>query len=392
MHFKKNLHNEAVNNLIELGSKNGYITYNDINGILPAFLLTSEQLPKVLDILKTKSIEYLNAPKKEIKFQKYKKKSHNLAIFKLIEIAQNNGFITSTQINEILPNFLLNPNHLNPILEILNNNNIKIISNSIDDDALVIIDVEIVSGPSLNPKGVKWKGDMQIINTNHGKFIDTLPGDQYGNELPGYDWSDHIDGEPVKIFNKSNSVADYPWLKKESIKGRIPKQKIFESNEKNIIQIKKLISKDESATCEFKRSAVWGPGNTNDIKITNGKKQILKAIAGFSNAKKGGILLIGVHDNKQIIGLEDDFKFRGNKDKWIQVLVMNFKVAFGDHFSPTWLNQYFVDDNDKEVYVIEVSPNIEPIFLDEDFYVRDGNVTKPLKGKEQSSFIQQRFY
>ena len=25
-HFKKNLHNEAVNNLIELGSKNGYIT------------------------------------------------------------------------------------------------------------------------------------------------------------------------------------------------------------------------------------------------------------------------------------------------------------------------------------------------------------------------------
>ena len=155
-----------------------------------------------------------------------------------------------------MPNFLLNPNHLNPILEILNNNNIKIISNSIDDDALVIIDVEIVSGPSLNPKGVKWKGDMQIINTNHGKFIDTIPGDQYGNELPGYDWSDHIDGEPVKIFNKSNSVADYPWLKKESIKGRIPKQKIFESNEKNIIQIKKLISKDESATCEFKRSVV----------------------------------------------------------------------------------------------------------------------------------------
>ena len=71
---------------------------------------------------------------------------------------------------------------------------------------------------------------------------------------------------------------------------------------------------------------------------------------------------------KEIIGLKEDFEFRGNKDKWIQVLVMNFKVAFGDHFSPTWLNQYFVDDNDKEVYVIEVSPNIEPIFLDEDFY------------------------
>jgi len=392
MQYKKKLHNDALSNLISLGSKTGVLNSIELESTLPSFLLSTEEMPKVLEILKNNNIEYINQEKLEIDFKRFKKKSHNQAIINVISVAQNNGFITINQIEKILPQFLLTPEQLEPILEILKKNNLKVLSNAIDDKDLVVIGVNVVSGPSLNPKGIKWKGDMQIITTNHGKFIDTLPGDQYGNELPGYDWSVHIDGEPVKTFNKSNSVADYSWLKKEPLKGGTPIQKIFESNEKNINQIKKLILKDESDTCEFKRSAVWGPGNTNDIKITNGKKQILKAIAGFSNSKKGGVLLVGVHDNKEIMGLEDDFKFRGNKDKWIQVIVMNFKVAFGDDFSPTWLNQYFVADNDKEVYVIEVSPNIEPIFLDEDFYVRDGNVTSPLKGKSQSSFIQQRFY
>ena len=241
-----------------------------------------------------------------------------------------------------------------------------------------------------------------MTNLNEGYWADRegLPSPTGNTVIDDYNVALATPPEKPFTYNPSNSggkgphvgVPPLPDPKPPKTPKVDPKQKIFESNEKNINQIKKLILKDESDTCEFKRSAVWGPGNTDDIKIKNGKKQILKAIAGFSNSKKGGVLLVGVHDNKEIIGLEDDFKFRGNKDKWIQVIVMNFKVAFGDDFSPTWLNQYFVADNDKEVYVIEVSPNIEPIFLDEDFYVRDGNVTSPLKGKSQSSFIQQRFY
>ena len=73
MYFKKNLHNDAINSLIELGNKNGFVSSNEVNSILPSFLLSSEQLPKVLEILKNKNIEYLNGSKNEITFQKYKK-------------------------------------------------------------------------------------------------------------------------------------------------------------------------------------------------------------------------------------------------------------------------------------------------------------------------------
>ena len=390
MYFKKNHHNDAINNLINLGSKNGFVSSNEINSLLPSFLLSDDQLPKILEILKNKNIEYLSNSKTDINFQKYKKKSHNQAILKVIDIAQNNGFITYNQINELLPQYLLAPDQLNPILEILEKNNLRFLPKSINEKDLVVIDVEIVSGPSLNPKGVNWKGDMQIITTNHGKFIDTLPGAQYGKEIPGYDWSVHINDGPVKEFNKSDSAADYSWLKKESNKGRLPSPRLV-SSEKDINEIKVLISKDESSTCEFKRSAVWGPGNNDDIRIKNGKEQILKAIAGFSNSKKGGILLIGVHDNKEIKGLKQDFDHRGDKDKWIQVLVNNFKVAFGEHFSPSWLNQYFVSDGNDEVYVIEIEPNSEPIYLGDKFYVRDGNVTSPLVGMPQMTYILNRF-
>ena len=391
MYFKKTLHNEAFNNLIELGNKNGFITSHDIKTILPSFLLSSDQLPKVIKILEHKHIEFINSPKKEIKFQKYKKKSHNLAILELIEIAQSDGFITSSQIDKILPKFLLDPLHLNPILEILKKNHVRVISESSVKNDLYVIDVKRVPGPSLNPQGVYWKGDMQIVTTNQGKYIDTPPNVQYRNETPGYDWSSHVGGEPLIDFITSNSTADYPWIKKKNINSKqsnINNSKILE---KNIDDIRVLISKDESSTCEFKESAVWGPGSSDKARIDMGKFQILKAIAGFSNSKKGGVLLIGVSDDKKIIGLEKDFHHRQNKDKWMQILIGNLKKAFGEDFSPSWLNQYFVSDEDRDIYVIEISPNSEPIFLGDDFYVRDGNTTKPLTGKSQYSFIFNRF-
>ena len=317
-----------------------------------------------------------------------------MRLLKVIDIAQNNGFITSNQIKDVLPQFLLAPDQLNPILDLLKKNNLRVVSNSIDKNDLYILDVEIVSGPSLNPQKVRWKGDMQIITTNHGKYIDTLPNDQYRNETPGYDWSKHIGGEPLRDFKTSNSDADYPWIKKKVSKSKSPIQIKSEIKEKDIDEIRILISKDESSTCEFKESAVWGPGKSDKARIDMGKLQILKAIAGFTNSIKGGVLLIGVSNDKKIIGLERDFRHRQNKDKWIQILIGNIKNAFGEDFSPTWLNQYFVSHHDKEVYVIEVKPNSDPIFLNDKediFYVRDGNLTKPLKGKAQAKYIIKRF-
>ena len=56
-----------------------------------------------------------------------------------------------------------------------------------EKNSFIVISVDYVTGPSLNPKKV-WRGDMQLVKTSIGTFIDTLPFKKYGKELPGYDW------------------------------------------------------------------------------------------------------------------------------------------------------------------------------------------------------------
>ena len=64
---------------------------------------------------------------------------------------------------------------------------------------------------------------------------------------------------------------------------------------------------------------------------------------------------------------------------------------FKSDFQPQWLNQYFIDISDKTIFVIDILPNNKPRYLDNKFYVRVGNVTKPLEGEEIFNYIRERF-
>ena len=229
---------------------------------------------------------------------------------------------------------------------------------------------------------------MQVVKTNIGTFIDSLPFKKYGKEVPGYDWRQHIGDLPVNNFEISKSVADYPWVKKKNISankdyGHVRNTDHYPATHqmKSKEAILKLIRSGESNLLELKKSAVWGPGDTDKAKLKMGKYQILKAIAGFSNSKPGGTLIIGVDDNQSVTGLEEDFNNRRSRDKWEQYIVDIIKDKFNKDFQPQWLNQYFIDISDKErkraddeksIFVIDVSPNKKPIFLDDKFYVRTG--------------------
>ena len=78
-----------------------------------------------------------------------------------------------------------------------------------------ILSVQVVKGDSLNKK---WKSHMQVIETDKGKFIDNMPGKQFGFfsiAKPGFDWSilkgKEISESEVKIFEHSG----YNWLNKQ---------------------------------------------------------------------------------------------------------------------------------------------------------------------------------
>ena len=48
-------------------------------------------------------------------------------------------------------------------MEILKKNHVRVISESSVKNDLYVIDVKRVPGPSLNPQGVYWKGEMQLL-------------------------------------------------------------------------------------------------------------------------------------------------------------------------------------------------------------------------------------
>jgi len=68
-----------------------------------------------------------------------------------------------------------------------------------------IISVEIVEGNILN---THWKGKMQIITTDKGKFIDNLEGITYGG-FKGHNWVEEI-GKTISA--KVVKSANQEWL------------------------------------------------------------------------------------------------------------------------------------------------------------------------------------
>jgi hypothetical protein len=97
--------------------------------------------------------------------------------------------------------------------------------------------------------------------------------------------------------------------------------------------LEELIKNGESNTLEFKSSMRWDY-NANQKGTDAGQLAILKTIAAFMNSE-GGTLLVGVDDNGNILGMENDyetFSDRKNWDGWSQHLVNIVRKHIGTEF------------------------------------------------------------
>jgi hypothetical protein len=118
----------------------------------------------------------------------------------------------------------------------------------------------------------------------------------------------------------------------------------------------------------------------------------LKSIAAFLNSW-GGILLIGVDDQMNIIGLEpDNFE---NDDRAMLHLTNMIKERIGTHFMQ-FVNVSVEPVESKKVMRIDVLPSNLPAFLttnnEEYFYVRTGPSTTDLKPSRIYDYIDNRFF
>lgn len=157
------------------------------------------------------------------------------------------------------------------------------------------------------------------------------------------------------------------------------------------ISVRELIEAGESQVLEFKASMRW------DLRQQQVNKElervIAKTVAGFLNAE-GGTLLIGVADDKTLLGLEEDIKTIGQHslDSYEQKLVNVLEFHLGKQFLQHLKVRFEKIDN-KEICVVTIEASPQPVFMkgkgpEKEFYARILNTTRPFDVQEAIEYIQ----
>ena len=165
--------------------------------------------------------------------------------------------------------------------------------------------------------------------------------------------------------------------------------------------VKEILLEDENRYLEFKSSLRWDYRQEK----TNPEleKVILKTLAAFGNTD-GGILLIGVDDDKNIIGLEKDFKtLKKSTADYYEIHLRNIlhNMMGVKYVSKHIRMQFETCDNQHIICIIKVLAADEPIYLkfknkngqiDEKFFVRSGNSSQEIDSiAEINDYINTRF-
>lgn len=157
--------------------------------------------------------------------------------------------------------------------------------------------------------------------------------------------------------------------------------------------IEEIIEADESLELEFKATFQW---DVNEGKQNRDlQKSVLKTLAAFINTQ-GGTLVIGVDDDKEIRGLDDDLALTQNSiDVFEQNLLSAFSNAIGVAYAQHISVRFAEASHGKQVCIIVAAPSPEPVFLEfqgkSEFFVRRGNASISLNPSEQHTYIRQHF-
>lgn len=151
-----------------------------------------------------------------------------------------------------------------------------------------------------------------------------------------------------------------------------------------------LIKNGETDKIEFKSSLIW------DYEIKRKNKLmgeiIAKIISCFMNSD-GGILLIGVDNNGNVLGLENDLAQlkRGGLDGF-ELHLTNVVNAYLGKISRALVNVKFEKVNDKDVAAVLAKKSPRPVFVKrkakKEFYIRSGNSCQPLDIQDANLYIQ----
>lgn len=151
------------------------------------------------------------------------------------------------------------------------------------------------------------------------------------------------------------------------------------------------ISKGENLRLEFKEAYNYNDHNqSKDNSISN---KIMKEIAAFLNSSYGGSILIGVRDNGEIRGLKNDIAVIDEKeigtDKLELAITSKIKETFNGS-SIDLITTSFIELEEEYICEIKISPSNKPVFINKEFYIRNGTQADTLKAKEVFDLMKKR--
>jgi len=152
-----------------------------------------------------------------------------------------------------------------------------------------------------------------------------------------------------------------------------------------------IIGKGENDYVEFKSTLLYCLKEQKPMKHIS--QMIAKSITAFLNSE-GGKLFVGVSDDGSILGLSNDFKILG-KSNPKDAFLIRFDNIIRDYFGKEYLHYLsnkFVTIDEKEIFVVEVSPSSKPVYLlnneKEEFFIRGSASSQPLSMKEAHDYIE----
>jgi len=196
-----------------------------------------------------------------------------------------------------------------------------------------------------------------------------------------------IDPELWKIWRYEDFLA----VRRENIARKLNEfmnALITEPEETHERPITELIKLGESVNLEFKSTFQWDVIQNQQNK--NLRQSVLKTIVAFLNTT-GGTLLVGVEDDGNIFGIDNDLKLvRNSQDQFLQLIISLISERIGAEYSG--LIKIKVESlNGKYLCVIDVERAPDPVFLKsekgKDFFIRVGNTSRALDPEKTVAYV-----
>jgi hypothetical protein len=165
-------------------------------------------------------------------------------------------------------------------------------------------------------------------------------------------------------------------------------------------ELRQMLNEGESKFFELKSSLRW---DYREGKVNKKLEEVIvKSISAFNNSE-GGYLVIGIDDDNNILGLNNDYaSLKKNDSDYFELHLRNLiSSTYTVRYTARKINIGFIDMEDKEVCVIKIAKGEYPLFLKttdkngnqlEKFYVRSGNSSQEINSlTEINNYINVRF-